>query len=970
MSDQSLEPLLEADSWVIASIEDDAVRLVCSGRDPITVSASRLGHSPTSPLWEGASVMLVTLRHPSVPGMLRLPILEPDYLVDVTEIAEAWQPDGSSAESILLNRIRSRSTSHAMARGSLLNTVFDLAVADHTATDDELLTRAVQTNVLPWAALAHRGVHLEAERQGLLPIVASMRQQLRSWLATPTHASALPPRLRVEPHAISPVLGLAGRFDILLEADHHCTLVELKSGSAPRHGGRPSHIAQLSCYAALHRAVVGRWPDDVMLWYAAAPPSTPALRSITPEEILRTLQSVLPLRNAAVSMDHALAMRSFGALRAIGPSMPGVSDFAREAANRFQEAYSRADPVVRTACQGWLSMLHRERWVQRVGTTEQGHRLVRSRADLWRESAETKRHDPSCITDLLIDETASDFERMHLTCQRHDPIAHTSLRYGDLVVLHRQDVHHPTGRFIIKATIEALHETSIRVSLRNKQVDRHDLLDGCWILEADLSDKAIRDAMPGAVALLFMNPRRQNLLLGRTPASAPHHGHQPPTTLSLAEATPSQVRVIHQALAQPELFLLQGPPGTGKTNIALRSIVANLAATPGERILVLAFTNRAVSEICTALSSVLPHRELIRHGSKVGSDETQNVPAIPHLARTSSPQDLAQRVATARVVVATMSSIVGSADIFEFGRFTTAIVDEASQLIEPLVHHVALRVHRLILIGDHAQLPPVITQPSVHLAVNAPQLHAVGLDHLGRTTFERLFTIYQSRGWTDGSAMLIEQGRMHQDVMRMPSTIFYGERLEPVLEWQRSRDPLPWDHIIPHRAAFIPVTAESGSRQAEHQQALEGAMITWLLQHMFNNRESTGAVEGWTIGVITPFRLQNHAIGTALTELPAAVRSAVTIDTVERFQGSQRDVIIYGTAVATAADVRTITSETVVDGRMVDRKLNVASTRARQQFIIVGHPEILMQAESYAAALRQLPWVPLQDRIDLHHGRS
>jgi superfamily I DNA and/or RNA helicase len=100
------------------------------------------------------------------------------------------------------------------------------------------------------------------------------------------------------------------------------------------------------------------------------------------------------------------------------------------------------------------------------------------------------------------------------------------------------------------------------------------------------------------------------------------------------------------------------------------------------------------------------------------------------------------------------------------------------------------------------------------------------------------------------------------------------------------------------------------------------------------------------------------------------VSSTITVDTVERFQGSQRDVIIYGTAVATSTDLRTITSETRVDGRVVDRKLNVACTRARQQFIMLGHPEILSQSESYAEALRQLPWVHLQDRIDLPYGRS
>ena len=103
---------------------------------------------------------------------------------------------------------------------------------------------------------------------------------------------------------------------------------------------------------------------------------------------------------------------------------------------------------------------------------------------------------------------------------------------------------------------------------------------------------------------------------------------------------------------------------------------------------------------------------------------------------------------------------------------------------------------------------------------------------------------------------------------------------------------------------------------------------------------------------MTPFRAQNYAV---MTSLPEDIRAMVTVDTVERFQGSQRDVVIYGTAVASTTDLRSITSEAIVHGRVVDRKFNVASTRAREQFILIGHPDVLRESTAYASALDLLP---------------
>ena len=100
-----------------------------------------------------------------------------------------------------------------------------------------------------------------------------------------------------------------------------------------------------------------------------------------------------------------------------------------------------------------------------------------------------------------------------------------------------------------------------------------------------------------------------------------------------------------------------------------------------------------------------------------------------------------------------------------------------------------------------------------------------------------------------------------------------------------------------------------------------------------------------TVGVIVPYRRQIALIRQALADIPVlkADQEAITIDTVERYQGSQRDVIIYSFAITHRyqLDFLTATTFTDDDGTLIDRKLNVALTRARRQMIIIGRPDLL-----------------------------
>ena len=101
------------------------------------------------------------------------------------------------------------------------------------------------------------------------------------------------------------------------------------------------------------------------------------------------------------------------------------------------------------------------------------------------------------------------------------------------------------------------------------------------------------------------------------------------------------------------------------------------------------------------------------------------------------------------------------------------------------------------------------------------------------------------------------------------------------------------------------------------------------------------------IGIIVPFRAQIAMVRNALRNAEVPCADAITIDTVECYQGSQRDLIIFGTTIHSPHAVNLLSQPVGVDGVVVDRKLNVAITRAREQFVLVGGRQVLANSPIY-----------------------
>lgn len=874
-----------------------------------------------------------------------LVILEPDVLLDVTTVAECFTGSTNTHLRVLLQMLSMDTPSAATVVGSVVNACFDELLADPEVEPSRAIERALRARYLDvLVAVQHGLLSLEQVEQDVgihLDVLRRVIPHLRGQATT-------------EPMFIAPRYGVQGRIDVLLEDRErpaYKTIIELKSGAPPTQlqrmvsqsgthitvGMRPNHLMQIAGYNLLLDAA-----------FPGCQGTSQILYSRSAEEPLRNAPNLhdfkadfLAMRNKIVAMYHDLAHRRFRALDQLATldaaEAPPVD---RQKLQQWQQAFGSLDEQERLYLYAFIAFAFHE-WI----TTMVGSPLRNGGySSLWRSAIEEKSEELRSLTFLRFDPDASNCERGFLTFRftERTPPVHP-FRTGDIAVLYQHDALLRGGDTIagqvFKCTVRSLGRDHIVLSLRNKLFDRRLFAsEGFWALDPDVLSIGI-ESMVRACGQFALAPReRRQLLLGNiAPRSQPLAVPRP------ARLTDLQYELLSRCLAAQDYFLLEGPPGTGKTSTMLRSIVDHLLSDPREVILCTALTNRAVDEICSALEHLWNDGLLLRLGSLHATEH--DALSFAQAAQTQDFAELALQLQRARVIVATVPYLNANLHLFSLIAPTTAIVDEASQLLEPHLLALAVRVERMVMIGDVCQLPAVVQQDERGCRVQHPLLEAIGVERLDRSLFERLLRLAKRNRWTHAYGRLTEQARMHHLVARFPGTQFYGTTFRSMHRWQDEEpDKLPIEALpllLRHRLVFVDTPREPASSYncAEAQIA---AACARALAHGMTNRSLSEA-----IGIITPFRKQIRTIAELLGDLS----QEVTIDTVERFQGSERDHIIVSCAINSRQHLRLIESLTELDGRTIDRKLNVALTRARHQVIIIGNRQLLELSPHYAALI-------------------
>jgi len=285
------------------------------------------------------------------------------------------------------------------------------------------------------------------------------------------------------------------------------------------------------------------------------------------------------------------------------------------------------------------------------------------------------------------------------------------------------------------------------------------------------------------------------------------------------------------------------------------------------------------------------------------------------------PERFPKIVAEKRLVGATAYQCA-SHPLFLRQRFDRAVVDEAGQMDEPSTLAPLSVCRRFVLGGDHLQLPPVVQTAAERFNVPAGS----GLE---LSLFERLF-----RSSSAGSVSPLRiQYRMNREVQEIPSRVFYGGTLiaAPVAATRRLSmaadisDDRDLNRIVSpdYPVVFADVPGGDGAKASVEEAVVAANIVRSLL--------SCG-VPAQEIGIITPYRAQQALIRKHLAALGGNV-SLLTVDTVDRFQGGEREVIILSLA----------RSDGVTSFLADQKRLNVSLTRARSKLILLGHGAVLEQ---------------------------
>ena len=790
----------------------------------------------------------------------------------------------------------------------------------------------------------------------------------------------------LEPTYICEALGLQGRLDYMQR--DMSSFIEMKSGKADEYSIRgkvepkENNKVQMLLYQAVLEYSMGMDHRKVKayLLYTRYPLLYPARPSWA------MVRRVMDVRNRIVANEYGMQLRNSPhytaeRLKDIHPDTLNERHLNNTLWKRY--LYPAIDAVMQRLraltpleqCYFYTlyNFITKELYTSKSGDIDYEGRT--GAAALWLSTLEEKCEAGEILYDLTITENhAADLHKAYLVLARANQRSAQTLpnfREGDSIVLYQRnnDTDNVTNKMVFKGNIERITDRDIRIRLRASQQNISVLPpDSHYAIEHDYMDTSFRSMYLGLSAFLSANKDRRDLLLSQ---------RQPEFDVSfdprIAVAPDDFSRITLKAQAAKDYFLLVGPPGTGKTSRALRGMVEAFYRE-GKQILLLSYTNRAVDEICKTLSAITPEIDFIRIGSELSCD----IPFRSHLIENvlescSSRREVHACIECCRVFVGTVSTFSSKTELFRLKTFDVAIVDEATQILEPqLLGLLCARnvaggnaIGKFILIGDHKQLPAVVLQSESQSEVCEDCLHSIGLHNLKDSLFERLYrnsadtTHHLSLITNRSYDMLCRQGRMNVEVARFPNHAFYGGLLEPVgLQHQQGELTLApglendeFADILVRRVVFLASVPEVASQSAKINH-FEAQLVARLAAAIYRQYDGTsGFRPALTLGIITPYRSQIALIKSEIAALGIPCLNDILVDTVERFQGSERDVIIYSFCVNRTYQLKFLANLTEEGGVWIDRKLNVALTRARKQLFMTGVPHLLRQNPIYADLL-------------------
>lgn len=434
-----------------------------------------------------------------------------------------------------------------------------------------------------------------------------------------------------------------------------------------------------------------------------------------------------------------------------------------------------------------------------------------------------------------------------------------------------------------------------------------------WIINEDVVD--IRHIVKKSIFILKTNNEKYNLINGIfegkiLPDIPPKELKKGKKLALKTKLNPTQKEAFALAYATKNYFLIQGPPGTGKT-----WLLAHLAlqfAIEGKKVFITAPTHTAINNALQKCSTLSQYPHIIKvgksnqkEGLNYDGSTAKNTPDFRNTSYTNNSKGI--------IVGATCYS--PHTRKLEFMEWDVIIIDEAGQLSIPLAVAAMVKGSKYIFIGDHKQLPPIVAE-------NHPD------SVFQKSIFEHLHQFHSG-------IMLDITYRMNKWINDFPSRKFYGGMLVP---HEKNKEWLLDIHnnfnkhneILDKNKPEVLYCHFHESNEA--RSVYEADIISEFIEEYMKQ-----GVNPDNIAIITPFRAQVRQIKKSLMRLDNynQFKDHLFLDTVERLQGQERDIVIF--SLATSNPIKALQRVTFFFN---PNRFNVAITRAKKKRIVIGHENL------------------------------
>lgn len=732
----------------------------------------------------------------------------------------------------------------------------------------------------------------------------------------------------IEPFYISPKYGLEGRMDIMYidKKREILRIYELKSGKAPSSNYPPwdNHSYQTHCYKLIADSVYNYKDSMSFVLYSSSENPLRRLNYDFTAEIMEARNMLIWFIDRLI--DTNTDSKSFLNIQKDAMCFNCPPYMGKECINDYELFSEKLHDDELDYYVTFFKLIEREKHQSRILSSY-----------LWKKTLSEREQLFTAVSDLSVSNIKDSLITFRMNNENN-----SDLRSGDQVYIHRGN---PTGEELFRGSIIELKKELIHINLY-KKLPADIEMDG-WCVDRAYSVSGIDAQHTGLYGFIKAKQHIRDLILGRV---RPQFRKRKRRNLNIDKnLNNKQQEAFHLCMNAKDYALIQGPPGTGKT-FTIAGIVKQLVED-GKKVLITAYTNRAVDNILKMLKNTFGYDDYIRVGSIYNIDKEILPRTIDNIVKEydiDESEKLRDDMLTNQVFASTTTSAVTTL-VFDHVKFDYIIVDEAGQMTEPSTLTVINFADKFLLFGDDKQLPPIVTDDTIKepFAKNE-HLSSVGLKDLRTSLFERLWRLNKS--WEkensefQSTVTLNIQYRMNKSIADISNTFFYNGIIKSASSNTTSKlsdigfkTPInagSYSKIInPNEpVCFISCRNEKVSKENE----IEANIIYHIVYNLLS-----GGVKPELIGIIAPYKAQCALIRKKIDKILPAVgdTTKVLVDTVERYQGGEKEVVITSFTVGDE-NMLMFLSEYNTDPTL-NRKLNVSITRAKKKLVMVGNSSIL-----------------------------